>query len=604
MAFNKGDIIGDYVITFQIKKSDYAETFRAKSISGKNCFLKIINTAKLNRSQFDSEGNITEIEILKTIDHPNICHFREGGELIYEGRRYDYFVTDFISGETVAEKAARDKGISFLDAKMIALAVLDALKYLHSLSRPILHNEVTPQNVMLDLGDGLPLPKLIDFGHARFLNAPKNTFDREGNNPFYMAPETYNGVFTPQSDIFSVGAMLYHMLFGLPPYYVDLSNNTTGKKEIRDIIEKEREKPLQMPILEGPAGESNFVKTIAKALALDVDERFKTADEFIKALNGILKVDAPQGIVFNDSSKSPVEQKRTKASQKEDIDKATFKKLKGPGFADVGGMEELKEQIYTDFIEVLENAEEAKRLGVTIPNGILLYGPPGCGKSYFSEKLAEELGWNYRCVHCSDLATPFIHGAQANIANLFNEARSCAPSIICLEEIEALVMNRNSSKQNNVSESGEVNEFLVQLNNCGRDNVFVIGSTNNVEDIDPAALRSGRLEYHYYIGPPDKDAREKIFRIYLKDDIIDSSISFVALAEKTEGFVSADIEKIFKTAGRLVLKRKERLYTQSVLEEAISKTHPSVTRAQIMYHEEIRDKLEGKSSSRTRIGFK
>ena len=602
MSFKKGQCIGGYVITFPIKKGKYAETYRAKDDLGKNYFVKVINTAKLHRSQFDQDGNILEIEILKGLEHPNIAHYHDSGEFVLDEKKYAYVVTDFISGETVAEKFAREQGGSFLDAKAIALAALEALKYLHSRPRPILHNEVTSQNIMLDVGSGLPRPIMIDFGHARYLDQPKKAFDREGLNPFYLAPETYNGVFTPQSDIFAVGAMLYHLIFGLPPYYVDLSNNMTGEKDLQEIIAKEREKPLQVPVMNGPAGESNFVKTIAKALALDVDERFKSADDFIKALNGILKVDAPQGTVFKDVTDSTGSKPTSTAQQKGK--ESTFKRMSGRGFADVGGMEELKEQIHSDFIDVLDNAEEAKRLGVTIPNGLLLYGPPGCGKSYFAEKLAEELGWNYRCVHCSDLATPYIHGAQTNIANLFNEARACAPSIICLEEIEALIMNRSSSKQNNVSESGEVNEFLVQLNNCGKDNVFVIGSTNNAEEIDPAALRSGRLEFHYYIGPPDKEAREKIFKVYLKDDIIDSSVDFNALAEKTEGYVAADIEKIFKSAGRLVLKRKERMYSQAVLEEVIAKSHPSVSRAQIMHHEEIRNKIEGKETTRTRIGFK
>ncbi len=603
MTFKKGQNIDGYVITFPIKKGKYAETFRAKDDLGKNFFLKIINTAKLHRSQFDRDGNILEVELLKSLDHPNIAHYHDTGEFILDGKKYAYVVTEFISGETVAERFAREQGAGFIDAKAIALAVLDALKYLHGRPRPILHNEVSPQNIMLDIGSGLPKPVLIDFGHARFFDQPKKAFDKEGLNPFYLAPETYNGIFTPQSDIFAVGAMLYHLVFGLPPYYVDLSNNTTGEKELQEIIAKEREKPLQIPIMNGPANKSGFLKTIAKALALDVDERFKSADDFIKALNGIIEVDAPQGTVFKDVT-DPDRSNESTTSEQQKVKESTFKKLSGRGFDDIGGMEELKEQIHSDFIEVLDNAEEARRLGVTIPNGLLLYGPPGCGKSYFAEKLAEELGWNYRCVHCSDLATPYIHGAQTNIAKLFNEARACAPSIICLEEIEALIMNRNSSKQNNVSESGEVNEFLVQLNNCGKDNVFVIGSTNNANEIDPAALRSGRLEFHYYIGPPDKDAREKIFRVYLKDDIIDTSVDFDALAEKTEGFVAADIEKIFKSAGRLVLKRKEKMYSQAVLEEVISKSHPSVSRALIMQHEEIRDKIEGKTSTRTRIGFK
>ena len=598
MAFKKGQVIGGYVITFPIKKGNYAESFRVKDQHNNNFFMKVINLAKLHRSQFTKEGNILEIEILKGVAHSNLPRYKDEGDYIHEGSKYKYFITDFISGETVAEKASREHGCDFYEAKKIALSVLNALDYLHTLKCPIIHNSVSPQNVMLDLGDGLSIPILTGFGHARFLEMPSNGVKLDGLNPFYIAPECYNGVYTQQSDIFSVGAMLYHLMFGFPPYFVDLTNHTTGEKEIREIIAKEREKPLQIPVMDGVAGESNFVKTIAKAIALDIDDRFKTAKDFINALNGVLKVDAPQGTIF----KGLGHPQSKDSTSKEKNQESTFKKMKGGGFADLGGMEELKEHIKSDFIEVLENADEANRLGVTIPNGMLLYGPPGCGKSFFAEKLAEELGWNYRCVHCGDLATPYIHGAQSNIANLFKEARECAPSIICLEEIESLIMNRTSPKQNNVSESGEVNEFLYQLNNCGKDNVFVIGSTNNADEIDPAALRSGRLEFHYYIGPPDKEARKKIFEVYLKKDIIDSSINFEALAEMSEGFVSADIERIIKSAGRLVLKRKQKLYSQKVLEEVIAKSTPSVTKEVIRAQEAIRDKFQGKKVNR--IGFK
>ena len=102
---------------------------------------------------------------------------------------------------------------------------------------------------------------------------------------------------------------------------------------------------------------------------------------------------------------------------------------------------------------------------MSIPNGLLFYGPPGCGKTFFAERFAEEIGCNYMYVLCSDVASPYIHGGQEKIANLFEEARKNAPTILFLDEVEAMIMDR--SKHNNVSEQGEVNEFLGQLNNCG-----------------------------------------------------------------------------------------------------------------------------------------
>lgn len=140
-------------------------------------------------------------------------------------------------------------------------------------------------------------------------------------------------------------------------------------------------------------------------------------------------------------------------------------------------MSELKHRLNTEIIDLIKFPEKYKKLKVKIPNGMLLYGPPGCGKTFIAEKFAEELGCNYMYVHCSDVASPYIHGGQEKIAALFEQAKEDAPTILFLDELDAMIADR--SRHTNVSEYGEVNEFLTHLNNCADNHIFVIGATNN-----------------------------------------------------------------------------------------------------------------------------
>ena len=587
MVFSQKQKIGKYIVAFPIKEGSYAETYRVKDEAGKNCFLKLFNYAKLNRKQFTADGNVIEFEISQKLHHPNLTAYKESGEIVVGGQKMAYIVYEFISGETVAEKTSREQRCSVADAKEIILGVLKGVKYLHDLDTPIIHNELTIQNVMLDMSKSGLYPKIIDFGYARFFNQSKSSFQKEGLSPFNMAPETFNGIFTPQSDIFSIGAMLYQLLFGIPPHFVDLSKFGDDQEAIEDALAVERRKPLRIPNIDLFELDEQLINTMAKAMAPNVDDRFSSVDEFIGAINGDLKVERVESTHKNESAK----EEKPKNIRK------------GNGFADIAGTTQLKEQLQSDVIDLLNSPDQAKALGLSLPNGLLFYGPPGCGKTFFAEKFAEEMGCNYQYVKCSDVASPYIHGGQGKIAALFNEARKNAPTLLFFDEIEAMVKDR--SKHNNVSEAGEVNEFLAQLNNCGSDGVIVIGATNKPSEIDEAALRAGRLELKYYIPQPDKETRAKVFEINLSKRSCDFGIDYDKLADMTENYVSADIKLIVEQAARLVFRRKEKRITFAVLEEAIRNTKPSLTVEQLKHHEQLRDQFEGvkKQEERKRIGF-
>lgn len=166
MYFKKNDKIASYTVAFPHKRGSYAETYRVKDANGKTRFLKLINYSKLNRNQIDDSGRVIEVEIAKQLHHHNLCQFVDAGNMMMNGSQYAWFVTEFVSGETLSQRMIRDDKISVYEIKTIAKAVLSALAFLHSQTTPIIHNEVTIQNVFLNLVGELQDLKLIDFGCA------------------------------------------------------------------------------------------------------------------------------------------------------------------------------------------------------------------------------------------------------------------------------------------------------------------------------------------------------------------------------------------------------------------------------------------------------
>lgn len=582
--------IGNYTVTFPVKEGNYAETYRVKDSAGKNRFLKLINCAKLHRTQFDADGNFLEVEIAKLLDHPNIVKYRDSGETILNGRKFAYIVFDYISGETTSQFLAREGECSIYDAKRIVIGILNGLNFLHSQQEPIIHNEITLQNVMLDVSSGSIIPKIIDFGYARYLSQGSTAFNKNGLSPFYLAPEALNGVFSVKSDVFSAGAVLFNLVFGTPPYFVELAGCKGDANLQRERIDAQRELPLRFPKVEKFELDDNLMNIMSKALACDIEDRFESTDEFIKALNGEIKVQRVDNQRRPQSDTS--QQKRTKITV-----------YKGKGFSAVAGMRELKEQLQIEVIDALHNPQEYAKYGLTIPNGILLYGPPGCGKTFFAKHFAEEVGFNFMHIKPSSLKSQFVNATQENIAQMFKDAEENAPTIIFIDEINELAPNRVSDVHEMTRSA--VNEMLAQMDRTGEKGIFIIGATNFPDMIDPAILRAGRLEKKYYIGTPDFEARKLLFELYLKSRPYDFGLDYDKLARLTENYVSADIEMIINDASRFALCHKSKI-TMAILENIISKTKPSLTTTELNKYLAIKAKIDGAPDSpnpRPRIGF-
>lgn len=592
MYFGKNDKIDKYTVAFPHKQGSYAETYRVKDTSGKTRFLKLINYSKLNRNQIDDNGRVIEVEIAKLLNHHNLCQFVDSGNMMMNGSQFAWFVTEFVSGETLSQKIIRDDDISVYEIKTIAKAVLSALSFLHTRQVPIIHNEVTIQNVFLNFVGDLSSLKLIDFGHARFLNQRPSKPDLKELNPFYLAPERFSGVCSTQSDLYAVGALMYQLLYGELPWFVDVLRKSN--QDIVDCILTERENELCLSKEDVYELDDQLLNVMAKALSYDAEDRFKTADEFIKAIDGEIKVE-----------RQSTKRRFLSQQQPNYTTIPTPIKKKGEGFAAVAGMDELKQLMREEVIEPLHNPEEYRRYGITIPNGMLLYGPPGCGKTFFAKHFAEEVGFNFMCITPATLKSRYVNATQENIAKMFEEAEENAPTVIFIDEMNELVPNRDSGDIHEMSRSA-VNEMLAQMDRTGEKGVFIIGATNYPNMIDPAILRAGRLDKKYYIGVPDADARMALFKLYLEKRPYDFGLDYMQLADMTRGYVSADIQLIVNDASRNALRQHSKI-TMELLKAAITNTAPSLSNDELRKYERIRAIMNGeevkKSDDRPRIGF-
>lgn len=583
--FRKNQYIGKYTVVFPHKKSSYAETYRVKDADGKVKFLKLIFMEELKVFQFDGNGEVMEDEMAKVLQHGNLCSYVDSGRLEYQEHQLLYIVTEYVRSENLDQHIYRNGLPNLMEIKQIMIVVLSALNYLHTLKRPIVHNEITLDNILLDSEGDLNKLKLIGFGAARFADIKSNPASWQNQNLYYVAPERLVGEGSVKSDIFSVGVLLYRLIFGVMPWETELAGKTLAEK-IQAVIDK-RKGPLTIPNIQVVEMDDKLLKVMVKALAPDPDQRFESAQQFLDAIDGKIEIQS-----------APISM--TKPNQQEEQNQP--KPIEGNGFADVAGMHDIKDFMQKKIINVLRNPARAEKFKIQIPNGMLLYGPPGCGKSFIAEKFAEEAGYNYIFVKSSDLASIYVHGSQEKIGKLFDEARKRAPTIINFDEFEALVPNR--SKINNSSESGEVNEFLSQMNNCGKDRIFIIASSNRPDLIDPAIRRKGRLDQIVYIPVPDKEAREGIFRIHMSDRPATADIDFDKLASLTENYVASDIAYIVNDAATRAFEDDVDI-SQSLLEEVIKENSPSISAKYISFYESIKDEMEAecKAISRRSVGF-
>lgn len=603
-----GQKIGGYEVKRLIKENHYCETYRVEDDKEEPFFLKLFILKNTPEKMLDANHHLTSIQLMSKLRHKNIASYVEHGT--YQDDEVgvcDYVITNYFSGELLIDKIQREGKLPIEEALRIMMDVLEGVRYLHE--HHLFHNDITPRNIMLSERTG-GTAELIDMSHLSKYVCGNPPFDTSDLDERYHSNLFFAGLSHNATDNFSAIAVFYTMITGRVPWDIEFLEGTNKKERIK-IVKEARLTPINLEEIDVAENIRRVLKRGLRVHGLcgysDVEllmEDLHNPNRIVVELPPSPKPEPPQPSEVSSSEADEDVQttgdeeqqgKWLKEQQEEQQEKH------GNGFKDIAGMDDLKEMLFQKVIFILKDKEKAAKYKILPPNGMLFYGPPGCGKSFLAEKFAEETGFNFTMVKSSDLGSIYVHGTQEKIANLFKKAEEEGPTIICFDEFDAFVPNRSSHGGEN--QAGEVNEFLSQLNNCARRGIFVIATSNRPDMIDPAVLRTGRIDKMVYVPLPDRDARMEMFRLHLQDRPCEI-ISFERLADLTEGYIASDIAYIANDAA-MGAAFSDQLISQEMLESTISSIHPSISKEVIASYERLRNKMEHVESRnhRPKIGF-
>ncbi|MDD2383177.1 MAG: ATP-binding protein [Sulfurospirillaceae bacterium] len=248
-------------------------------------------------------------------------------------------------------------------------------------------------------------------------------------------------------------------------------------------------------------------------------------------------------------------------------------------FEAIGGLEALKKQASMKIIQPFKNPELFKKFKKSAGGGILLYGPPGCGKSYFARAIAGECNASFYNIGIDQILDMYVGNSEKNIKALFDTARANRPTVIFIDEIDALGRKRELLRHTNMTST--INAFLAQMDGVESDNenILIIGATNAPWDVDSAFRRTGRFDRIFFVPPPDEEAREQIFSLYLHELPI-GKLNYNTLAAQTANYSGADIHGLIDRVSEKVIEdiletEKECLIEETHLEEEIVHSKPT-----------------------------
>ena len=251
-------------------------------------------------------------------------------------------------------------------------------------------------------------------------------------------------------------------------------------------------------------------------------------------------------------------------------------------FKDVGGLDEVKKQIHRKIILPFQKPSLFEKFKKRAGGGVLMYGPPGCGKTMLARATAGECGANFYNIAISDVLDMWIGESEKKLSAIFEQARRTAPSVIFFDELEALAGKRNYGTD--TASSKMVSQFLTEMDGFSHNNqgVLILGATNVPWSIDAAFRRPGRFDRVQFVPPPDKTAREVILKLLMEERPVDGKIDYDFLAKFTSSFSGADLSNLVETACDIaiettIIEGKEQSISMELLKEALREIKPTTT---------------------------
>jgi cell division protease FtsH len=241
-------------------------------------------------------------------------------------------------------------------------------------------------------------------------------------------------------------------------------------------------------------------------------------------------------------------------------------------FADVAGAEEEKYELQ-EIVDFLKNPKRFIEIGARIPKGVLLVGPPGTGKTYLAKAVAGEAGVQFLSISGSDFVELYVGVGASRVRDLFEQAKKVAPSIIFIDEIDAVGRQRGAGMGGGHDEREQtLNQLLVEMDGFGNnEGVIIMAATNRQDILDPALLRPGRFDRQVYVGLPDVRGREAVLKIHSRGKPLDAGVNLEIVAKTTGGFSPADLENLLNEAALLAVRQGRKVIKMEDIEEAMIK---------------------------------
>jgi transitional endoplasmic reticulum ATPase len=273
-------------------------------------------------------------------------------------------------------------------------------------------------------------------------------------------------------------------------------------------------------------------------------------------------------------------------------------------WTDVGGLEEVKQELREAVELPIKNPEAFKRLGIKPPKGILLYGPPGCGKTLLARAIATESEANFISIKGPEIFSKWVGESEKAVREVFRKGRTAAPSIIFFDEIDAIVPRRGMGYGDSGATERVISQLLTEMDGIeSLENVVVIAATNRPDILDPAILRPGRIDRLIYVPPPDFKSLLNIYKIHTKNMPLSKNVDLEDLARMSAGFSGADVEALCREAGLNALRRHLEAgeVTLEDFKKAMEKVKPSITPDMENWYQGFEKRLKVKAAPQLRI---